>query len=264
MQKSLLVIALILLASTTWSVEAQQVSQYEKREFIHENDTLLYRILYPHNYDETKQYPVVLFLHGAGERGSDNERQLNLGGDLFLNEKLRKKYPAIVIFPQCPVDTMWTARTKNRDAQQNWVFNFPVSKVAPRPAEMVNLLVEEYMETPSVDKNRIYIMGISMGGIGTLEFLHRWPEKYAAAAVICGGHDFRITDNYKHLPIWFFHGEADDVVPHHYSYEVYKAVCKGNRRTRYTSYPNTNHNSWDKALAEPKLLKWMFNNQKEN
>ena len=73
-------------------------------------------------------------------------------------------------------------RTKNRDALQNWVFNFPVSKVAPRPAEMVNLLVEEYMETPSVDKNRIYIMGISMGGIGTLEFLHRWPEKYAAAA----------------------------------------------------------------------------------
>ncbi|WP_439185611.1 alpha/beta hydrolase-fold protein [Carboxylicivirga taeanensis] len=264
MQKSLLVIALILLASTAWSVKAQQVSQYGKREFIHENETLLYRILYPDNYDENKKYPLLLFLHGAGERGSDNERQLNLGGDLFLNEKLRQKYPAIVIFPQCPVDTMWTARTKHMDAQQNWVFNFPVSEVPPRPAEMVNLLVEEYMEIPSVDKSRIYIMGISMGGIGTLEFLHRWPDKYAGAAVICGGHDYRITDNYKHLPIWFFHGEADDVVPHHYSYEVYKTVRKGDRRTRYTSYPNTNHNSWDKALAEPKLLKWMFKNQKEN
>ena len=263
MYKLLMVFVLVILNYASQLAKAQIVPQYEKRMFINENDTLLYRILYPDNYDRCKKYPVLLFLHGAGERGNDNERQLILGGDLFLKEKVRKNYPAIVVFPQCPVADMWTTRTKHKVEGQNWVFNFPVAKVPPRPSELVNLLMEELMKGQSVDQQRIYIMGISMGGIGALEFLHRWPGKYAAAAIICGGHDSRLSDNYKHIPVWFFHGDADDVVPQSYSLEVFNKIRNGNKRTRYTNYPNTNHNSWDKALKEPKLLKWMFNNLKE-
>lgn len=253
---------LVILFFSSQLAKAQSVPQYEMRMFVSQNDTLLYRILYPDNYDAGHKYPVLLFLHGAGERGNDNQRQLNLGGDLFLKEKVRNNYPAIVVFPQCPVSDMWTARTKHKIEGKSWVFNFPVDKVPPRPSELVNLLMEELIKEPSVDQQRIYIMGISMGGIGALEFLHRWPGRYAAAAIICGGHDSRLSDNYKHIPVWFFHGDADDVVPQSYSLEVFNMIHNGNKQTRYTNYPNTNHNSWDKALAEPKLLEWMFNNKK--
>ncbi|MBS2097559.1 carboxylesterase family protein [Carboxylicivirga linearis] len=255
---SLLILTFI--AGTLW---AQDYDAYQKKLFVKGSDTLQYRILYPENMKPGKKYPMVLFMHGAGERGSDNQKQLTHGGQLFLNQKNRKKYPAIVVFPQCPNGIMWTNRQKHKNKDGEWIFEFPVDDKAPWPALMVDQLVDEMIESGHVDESRLYIMGISMGGIGSLEFLYRFKNKYAAATIICGGHNAELASMYQNKPIWFFHGGKDDVVPMHYSREVYEKVKPFNKQTQYTIYPEANHNSWDPALAEPKLLKWLFSNRKK-
>jgi predicted peptidase len=243
--------------------KGQQSTSYEKRIFIQDQDTLLYRALLPEGFMGKEQFPLVLFLHGAGERGADNQLQLKLGGELFLDPVYKKSFPAVVLFPQCPDTVMWTHREKIMTEQRGWVFTFPLLSGPPRPAELVNQLVEQWMESGKIDTSRVYIMGLSMGGIGTLEFLYRWPEKYAAAAVICGGHNPELIDSYCEVPIWFFHGGKDDVVPTRYSKAVYEELKNCNPETRYTLYPAANHNSWDAALAEPELLRWLFQFRKK-
>lgn len=224
-------------------------------------DTLKYNILYPQHMKSGKKYPLVLFLHGAGERGNDNEKQLTHGSKLFLNDTVRKKLPAIVLFPQCPPDVMWTHLLKEKTSSGDWKFDFPLRKEPTKPAFLVNKLVEEMLGSGKVDVSRVYIIGLSMGGIGTLEFLYRWPQKYAAAHVICGGHNPELVSTYQHVPIWFFHGAKDDVVPPIYSRQVYEVHKKLNSKSKYTLYPEANHNSWDSAFAEPDFLKWLFKNR---
>nr|WP_319398185.1 dienelactone hydrolase family protein [uncultured Carboxylicivirga sp.] len=242
-----------------FNVQAQD--NYEFKSFVKGTDTLQYRILYPENMKPGQKYPMILFMHGAGERGSDNQKQLTHGGELFLQEKIRKKYPAIVVFPQCPDGIMWTNRKKHQNEQGEWIFEFPVDIAAPWPALMVDQLIDSITQSGLVDKSRVYIIGISMGAIGTLEFLYRYTNKYAAAVVICGGHNAELAAVYESKPIWFFHGGKDNVVPNHYSKEVFDKVQPFNKRTKYTLYPEANHNSWDQALAEPNLLKWLFKNK---
>ncbi|GJM63138.1 alpha/beta hydrolase-fold protein [Persicobacter diffluens] len=254
MRSAILCFAFWLGAQWAWA----QKGAFEKQVYYAQGDSLLYQILLPNDFQEGKKYPLILFLHGAGERGDDNEKQLKLGGSLFESDSVQQDYPAIIVFPQCPEGTMWTARQKQKDRKGDWRFNFPVPEHPPKPSEMVNALVDSLRSGTQVDPSRVYIMGISMGGIGTLEFLHRWPEKYAAAAVICGGHNPQLTGNYHQVPIWFFHGGKDDVVPPAFSKAVFKRIKRKNKASRYTLYPEANHNSWDDALAEPQLLNWLF------
>lgn len=177
---------------------------FEKKEWVFKGDTLKYQILYPQKMKDGKTYPLVLFLHGSGERGDDNEKQLTHGSELFLEEKNRSKYPAIVLFPQCPKGIMWTHRMKEKTKGGDWVFNFPLENQPTKPAFLVNQLVESLLLSGKVDKQRVYVMGLSMGGIGTLEFLARWPQKYAAANVICGGHDPALAKKYGRYLSDFF------------------------------------------------------------
>ncbi len=258
MKKLTLLICVLCLAAVS-TTKAQNLDRYEEQIYVDGSDTLLYRIAYPENFNPKKRYPVILFLHGAGERGNDNQKQLTHGGELLVSDAVRKDYPAIVVFPQCPNSEMWTARTKRRDeAKREWKFRFPLDNTPPTSARLVNSLMDSLISQRYVNDRRVYIMGISMGGIGTLDFLYRWKDKYAAAVVICGGHNPDGAVEYSDTPIWFFHGAKDDVVPPHYSQEVYDIVKSGNRATRYTLYPEANHNSWDPALGEEDLLKWTF------
>ncbi|PWD98542.1 carboxylesterase family protein [Marinilabilia rubra] len=257
-------IALLLLAGTGTLLAQDNYSKYERKDFIRNGDTLKYRILYPEEMKQDKEYPLVLFLHGAGERGVKNERQLTHGADLFVDENWNTTREAIVLFPQCPPGIMWTNREKKKNSEGVWEFWFPLGDSAPWPSLMVNQLVEDLTASGKVDADRRYIMGLSMGGIGTLEFLYRWPEKYAAAISVCGGHDPDLAETYCHVPVWFFHGGKDDVVPPIYSRQVYDVLKKCNVDTRYTFYPYANHNSWDPAFSEPGLLDWLFSFEKEN
>jgi len=239
--------SLLLIVVSFWlsfnRVKAQSFEEYQSDIYISQSDTLQYRILYPNKFNKDKKYPLILFLHGSGERGNDNQKQLVHGGDLFLNPKNRKKFPAIVIFPQCPENQKWSHYEKIKNDTGDVIFKFQKDEIPTIPAHLANNLVDEFIKSGNVNTSKIYVMGLSMGGIGTLDFLYRWPDKYSGAVVICGGGDDQLADKYSNIPVWFFHGAKDDVVPPKYSEQVFKVLKPGNSNTKYTLFPNDNHNS---------------------
>lgn len=261
MQKILNPLLLVLLTS---SALAQNNSLYEKKEFIHGTDTLRYRVLYPANYSASKKYPLVLFLHGAGERGSNNELQLVWGAQLFTDSVNRIKYPAIVVFPQCPQNDFWAriSRTETKDSLGGFFYNsnLPVGK----SLDMVMQLLDSIAASGLVNTKKIYVAGLSMGGMGTFELLWRKPGFFAAAIPICGGGDPAKVNIYaKKFPLWVFHGDKDPVVPVSNSRIMVNALKAGRAKVRYSEYPGVLHDSWKNAFAEPSLLKWLFAQKKK-
>lgn len=238
---------------------AQDYSLYQKRQYTHtDGNTLPYRILYPENYDKAKKYPLILFLHGAGERGNDNEKQLVHGAKLFLKDENREQFPCILIMPQCPTDSYWSSVKVDRSTQPG-TFGFDYTRPLNWPLEATLEVVKKITQEEAVDTKRLYIMGLSMGGMGTFESLHHYPKVFAAAAPICGGADVEAYDKrVRKLPFWVFHGDSDSVVGVDNSRKIVDKLKKLGVSVDYTEYPGINHNSWDKAFAEPKLLPWMF------
>jgi predicted peptidase len=153
------------------SVLAQDKNLFIKKNFIQGNDTLLYRILYPVNYKEGKKYPLVLFLHGAGERGNDNELQLTWGANLFLDSANRLKFPALVIFPQCPKDSSWAAIVRGNRSDSLGGFSIAAREIATRPMQLVMELVRGLVKDRKVEEKKLYVGGLSMGGFGTYDIL---------------------------------------------------------------------------------------------
>lgn len=242
---------------------AQDYSLYQKRVYTSKDGkTLNYRILYPNEYHKSKKYPVLLFLHGSGERGNDNEKQLVHGGDLFLNPSVREKFPAIVLFPQCPEGKTWSSlNIKIEDGKK--VYQHNADNKPREMAEMLDGLLKEIKKTTKVDAKRFYIMGLSMGGFGTLEMLYLYPDRFAAAVPICGGHMTDLAEVYaKKVPIWFFHGAKDNVVPPYFSRNLYTKLKELGAEVKYTEFPEANHNSWDSTFATPELLSWIFSHHK--
>ena len=242
------------------SVLLAQNGEYEKREFVRGTDTLRYRMLVPKNFKAKKKYPVVLFLHGSGERGNDNEKQLVHGGKLFADSANMQKFPAIVIFPQCPGNASW-ARMKS--PRRPGVFEFATDEPMTKPLLLVSQLMDSLAGTKSVDKKRMYIGGLSMGGFGTFDMLARKPHVYAAAFPICGGGDSATVNRYgNNFPIWVFHGSADNVVKPENSRRMVTALTASGAKVKYSEYPAVGHDSWTNAFAEPGLLTWLFSKKK--
>ncbi len=259
--KKILAFILIIISITA---EAQDLSLYQKKEYIYSEGKILpYRILYPENYDKDKKYPLVLFLHGAGERGNNNENQLVHGAKLFLGKETRKNYPAIVIFPQCPENSFWSSVKIDRNKTPiSLEFNYdnPITW----PLDAVQKLVSQLLSVEAVDKKRCYITGLSMGGMGTFELLYRFPKIFAAAQPICGGGDVsRYDERVKKTSFWVFHGEVDAVVGVNESRAMVEKLKSIKVDVTYTEYPNVNHNSWDNAFAEPAFLSWMFSHKRK-
>lgn len=252
---------LFILFFISLSAFAQDLSLYKKEEFISKGDTLRYRILYPKNFDTNKKYPVVLFLHGRGESGSDNEKQLANGGKLFLNDSFRDKNEVITIFPQCAANSYW-ANVKIETVQNKRFFTFVKGGEPTKAMQLVLQLTQQYFKNTYVDASRIYVGGLSMGGMGTFEILRRKPNTFAAAFAICGGDNIQNVKKYKQVPLWIFHGGLDDVVTPQFSYGVYSQREKLGYPAKFTLYLKANHNSWDSAFAEPELLPWLLGHQK--
>lgn len=261
MKRALLIVFSCLFVSAITS--AQDLSAFEAELLVHRGDTLPYRILYPENYDPEGSYPVLFFLHGAGERGSDNDKQLTHGAQLFLQDSVRSAFPAIVVFPQCPDASFWS----NVDIQSSPAggrgFYFQ-TKGRPTTAMALFLrLVKQVRKQEAVDQQRIYIGGLSMGAMGTYEVLRRQPNVFAAAFAICGGDNTANVRKYQHVPLWIFHGEQDDVVPSSHSHAIVDELRRLRVNPKATFYPEANHNSWDNAFAEPELLPWLFGNTRK-
>lgn len=244
----ILMISMITMSQTVHGQE----EQFEAREYQNEaGDLLNYRFLIPEGYDPEKKYPLVLFLHGAGERGNDNQAQLKWGVTRFAEKEVMKKHPAFVIAPQVPEGETW--------AQLNWRETGLDTEPEPRlpltlSLEVVDLIIETY----PIDTDRIYITGLSMGGFGTWDAIIRYPDKFAAAIPICAGGDTRKADRIAHLPIWNFHGVLDEVVPVDLSRSMINALQEAGGNPGYTEYPDVGHDSWIPVYKDDYVLDWLF------
>jgi predicted peptidase len=201
-----------------------------------------YRIMLPRNYDPSKQYPLFIFLHGMGERGTDNERQLIFGANLFKSDSISKKYPAIVVFPQCPTGSFWV----NNDVQV-----------------VLKGLIDDVIRTHGVDQRRIYIAGLSMGAYGTYETVANNPGMFAAAIPISGDGDVNRVSKMSATAWSIYGGGKDEVVPGGLSQKMADALRKAGASVRVKIYPQADHaGSWVNAFKEPDFCSWLFSKKK--
>ncbi|MDO4735922.1 MAG: prolyl oligopeptidase family serine peptidase [Bacteroidia bacterium] len=256
MKKVFVIISFLI---TSFCVLAQE--GYQKGAHISKTtgDTLLYRYLVPETIQEGKKYPLVIFLHGSGERGNDNQAQLFHGSGQFLNPVNREKYPAYVLFPQCPegVPGAYMPGLKTLNP-----LKMPLEQpVAPIVQTLMDL-INSYIAMDSVDPKRVYIMGISMGGIATFDIVARYPEKFAAAIPICGSVNPQRLKTTKGVAWRIFHGDSDKAVPVEGSREAYKALRDFGMDVEYIEFPGCTHNSWNPAFNYPDFMKWLFDQKK--
>jgi predicted peptidase len=200
-----------------------------------------YLLYLPKDYGKAdKKWPLILFLHGAGERGDNIELVKKHGPAKLAAEG--KDFDFIIVSPQCPQESWW-----------------------PTMTEDLKILVDDIAGKYQVDKSRMYITGLSMGGYGTWSMIIKYPDMFAAAAPICGGGEsvlakFRLDK----MPIWVFHGAKDDVVPPSKSEEMVKAVEKaGNKNVKFTVYPEAGHDSWTETYNNPELYQWFLKYEKK-
>ncbi len=218
---------------------------------------LKYQLLRPAGYqaEGEEKYPLVVFMHGAGERGSDNRAQLKHGMREFASDKIMKKHPAFVLAPQVPagqqwVNVPWSAKQHAMPAQPSTSMKLT--------HELIAKLQKEYR----IDPRRIYVTGLSMGGFGAWDAASRWPELFAACAPICGGGDVAQAAKFKKVPVWAFHGSADNAVKVSRSRDMIAALKSAGAEPRYTEYEGVGHNSWSRAYGTGELYEWMFAQQK--
>lgn len=252
----LLCSALLVLAPVAAEDAVKPEALFEARELKYDDGNVLrYRLLVPENYDASKKYPLVLFLHGAGERGNDNRRQLIHGMGDLVRPVMRKQHPAIVVAPQCPQGKRWVEVPWDADSHSH-------PERASEPMTLILKLLEELPEEFSIDQDRIYVTGLSMGGFGTWDLLTRKPELAAAAIPICGGGDPEHVARYKDVPIWVFHGGSDEVVDVKRSREMVEALKAAGGRPIYTEYPSVGHNSWAPTYGNRAVWDWLFAQRK--
>lgn len=219
-----------------------------------------YRILFPKNFNTASSYPLVIFLHGAFEKGNDNEAQLNIGGRYFLRDKNRDSFPAIVIFPQCPPDDSWAYFDTETDSSSQQVkLIFPFKRQPTEISKVLMRLIDSLIHLSFVNSRKIYIGGLSQGAMGVLDLAARYPDIFTAGLSMCGAGDATTVKKFAgKVALWLFHGSKDDVLPVSFSREYYKKLRKENADVRYSEYENVLHNCWVNAFNEPDLLSWLF------
>lgn len=245
---------------TTFLVLAACIMAYaQDQTFSHEqftssdNTTLKYRLLKPSDTAKGDKFPLVLFLHGAGERGNDNEKQMIHGSQMFLNPVNREKHPAYVIMPQCPESGFWAYSVRPAALTE-----LKAEDEMPPIFKAVKELLDSYLQDPSVDKSRIYIMGLSMGAMATYDMVVRFPEIFAAAIPICGAVEPERLKDIKGVNFRIYHGNADDVVPVECSRKAYMALKEAGIKVELYEFPGCGHVSWNLAFSQPDFMKWLF------
>ncbi|MEN0006442.1 MAG: prolyl oligopeptidase family serine peptidase [Bacteroidota bacterium] len=234
-----------------------ETATYLSQVYSNQQGSLPYRIMYPEGYDGEQKFPILFFLHGAGERGNNNSSQLTHGGSLFLNAV--KQYPCIVVFPQCASNDWWANNSSGAILSNGFppFQNIPLDPPNPSMG-LLEQLIDSLTHTAAVDTSRVYIAGLSMGGMGTAQLLAKKPTLFAAGVVIAGIAPLDFTDELSQTPTWIFHGSNDSVVAFSHGQAYFDAIDDGMGTHRFTVYPGVGHLSWDAAFAEPDFLSWIF------
>jgi len=217
-------------------------------------DSFKYEVYVPANWNRSQKWPVILFLHGAGERGDDGIIQTEVGIGTAIRRHV-ERFPAVVVFPQCRKESRWTDEPMEAQA-----------------LKALDATIKEFNGDPA----RVYLTGISMGGFGTWGIAAGHPSRFAALVPVCGGirRDVPRTEASQNsmtpdlyaataakigaTPTWIFHGDADKSVPVDESRKMNEAIKAAGGNVRYTEYEGVEHNSWDRAYAEPELIVWML------
>lgn len=207
-----------------WKVDSRQTFQYVK--------------YLPKDFDTNKTYPLVFFLHGAGERGDDLDVAMRHGYMKYVREN-GAEYPFICIAPQCPRGKYWGCYT-----------------------ESLNAFLEDMMDELPVDRNRVYLTGFSMGGTGTWMLAMAYPEKFAAIAPICGTGIYWNAGAVAHLPIFMYHGDCDNIVPVTESVKMLESVNKRGGNAKLKICYGVGHNAWDYAYTDEEFLNWLLEQKK--
>jgi predicted peptidase len=241
----------ILLATLGFhALVAAQLTKFQARTQKGKSGLLVgYRLFTPAGYDKAKKYPLVLALHGAGEVGSNNTTQItaNRLAPRWTDDTLQARVPHFVLAPQCPGESTWVKYNKPLAGR-------PLSGPLTVVLEIVDSLSREF----SLDADRIYCVGLSMGGYATWELAQRFPTRFAAVVPICGWADVTEAAVLKSLPIWAFHGDIDPTVPVAGSRNIIAAIKAAGGTPKYTEYPGVGHDSWVKAMEEKGLPPWLF------
>lgn len=192
-----------------------------------------------YNKDESKKWPLILFLHGSGERGTDVNQVKRHGPPRIVEDKdspLGERF--VVVSPQCPPKNRWRA-------------------------EDLNKLLADILDQYRIDNDRIYLTGLSMGGFGTWSWAEANPNRFAAIAPMCGGGDPTQAEHLRDLPIWVFHGELDNTVPIQRDQEMVDAVkTAGDKDVKFTKYPDAGHDCWTRSYANPELYEWFLKHKR--
>ncbi len=250
MTQRLLLFFWMLLSCAAQAIAQPQdhVRLYQPLVFTNSGGVMMpYRLFVPEGYKAKKKYPLVLWLHGAAGRGTDNLKQITQGNAVaaraFVSSAAQKKWPAFVLAPQCPENHVWAnVQAAEMNAELRTVL------------ELLDAVRKQY----NIDPDRVYVAGQSMGGFATWDLLARAPERFAAALPLCARANTSAAKNMKRVAIWAFHGDADETVPVSGSRDAIAAIRAAGGEPKYTEYPGVGHNVWEKAFAEPDLLPWLF------
>ncbi|RAJ87822.1 phospholipase/carboxylesterase [Chitinophaga dinghuensis] len=259
------ILCCLLLSVFAIQTQAQKAdSPFSYESYTRNGDTLRYRMMKPLHHDIHKKYPLIIFLHGVGERGNDNKAQLKHGGSWLGNDSLREAFPAYVIFPQLPVPETWAPMKVTYDSTtKKYAFDFPPDAPPTKPTALLKSLIDSLNATGNIDTKRVYIGGLSLGGMGTFYMITHYPQLFAAAFPICGGGDVNAAGNFAgKVPVWIFHGGADPIVPVTASRAYAEKLKSLGAEYKYTEYAGVEHNSWDKVFVQPGVLEWLFKHKK--
>jgi predicted peptidase len=221
-------------SSTQQITTGSQTGHHLLKEIVQKVE-LSYLLYLPENYNVSEKFPLMLFLHGAGERGEDLEKVKVHGPPKLIEQG--KDFPFIVISPQCPEDQWWSITD-------------------------LDVLLDEIIGEYKVDTDRIYVTGLSMGGFATWDLAIKYPNRFAAIAPVCGGGNSRLVSTLKELPVWAFHGAKDNVVPLKSSQEMVDALEKTDGEVKFTIYPEATHDSWTETYNNPELYEWFLQKRK--
>ncbi len=209
--------------------------------------TMPFRLFIPRGYDKSKKYPLVLWLHGGAGRGDDNLKQISggntIGSHIWTRRENQAKYPCFVVAPQCPDDELWATLDTAKPTKQ---------------LQLVIELIQGLRKRYSIDAQKLYVAGQSIGGFGAWSLISGHPQMFAAAIPICGGGDESDAGKLASVAIWAFHGEKDEAVNVERSRKIIAAIRRAGGTPRYTEYKGAGHVIWDRVFSERDLLPWVF------
>jgi predicted peptidase len=233
----------------------ERAARYTGGEY--KDEEFKYRVLKPAKIEAGKKYPLVVFLHGAGERGDDNRLQLKYFPEMMAQAEYREKYPCFIIAPQCRERQSWAGFGRRLSGS-----GIETNKPSDELKVVMQILDKPIKEEP-IDTQRLYLTGLSMGGYGAWDWAIREPDRFAAIVPICGGGDDTKADRLVKLPIWAVHGDEDEAVPVERSRTLIAAIKKAGGNPKYTELKGVGHNSWTPAYTDPDgVVKWMFEQRK--